>query len=139
MPNCGIRALRWYVTSTRDAVHSTHSAWILNIGVPSGFQLILFQSKLIDKIHVRVCQERAFALPGAKRSVVAMARSLPRLARTVGRSRATEPALTVKSIASDEARNLRWINAAMEDAAADCTVVERPIVNAALAYVASYG
>lgn len=105
------------MTSTRYAVHSIYgSGWILNIGVPFGFYLIFFQNKLIDKIHVRFRQERAFALPGAKRSVVTAAGSLPRLARTVGRSRATEPTLTVKGITATEARGWGLINAVPEDA-----------------------
>lgn len=78
-----------------------------------------------------------FSLPEAKRGVVAMAGSLPRLARTIGRPRATELALTGKSITAAEAREWGLINAVTDDAPADCAVLERPVVKAALEYAAS--
>lgn len=78
-----------------------------------------------------------FALPEAKRGVVAMAGSLPRLARTIGRPRATELALTGRSITATEAREWGLINAVTEDAAGDCAVMERPVVKAALELAAS--
>ena len=78
-----------------------------------------------------------FALPEAKRGVVAMAGSLPRLARTIGRPRATEMALTGKSITADEAREWGLINAVTDDAAGDAEVLERPVVKAALELAAS--
>ncbi|KAJ5777135.1 hypothetical protein N7520_000381 [Penicillium odoratum] len=78
-----------------------------------------------------------FALPEAKRGVVAMAGSLPRLARTIGRPRAMELALTGKSITAAEAREWGLINAVTEDGPTDCEVLERPVVKAALDYAAS--
>ncbi|KAJ5637313.1 hypothetical protein N7490_007192 [Penicillium lividum] len=78
-----------------------------------------------------------FALPEAKRGVVAMAGSLPRLARTIGRPRAMELALTGKSITATEAREWGLINAVTEDGPTDCEVLERPVVKAALDYAAS--
>jgi enoyl-CoA hydratase/carnithine racemase len=78
-----------------------------------------------------------FALPEAKRGVVPMAGSLPRLARTIGRPRATELALTGKDITAAEAREWGLINAITEDSVADCAVVERPVVKAALELAAS--
>ncbi|CAG7953047.1 unnamed protein product [Penicillium salamii] len=78
-----------------------------------------------------------FALPEAKRGVVAMAGSLPRLARTIGRPRATELALTGKSITADEAREWGLINAVTDDAVGDVEVLERPVVKAALELAAS--
>lgn len=73
-----------------------------------------------------------FALPEAKRGVVALAGSLPRLARTIGRPRATELALTGKSITAQEAKEWGLINAVVEDNAADCAVLDRPVVKAAM-------
>lgn len=78
-----------------------------------------------------------FALPEAKRGVVAMAGSLPRLARTIGRPRATELALTGKSITAAEAREWGLINSVTEDAAGDVDILERPVVKAALDLAAS--
>ncbi|KAJ5084262.1 hypothetical protein NUU61_008841 [Penicillium alfredii] len=75
-----------------------------------------------------------FALPEAQRGVVAMAGSLPRLARTIGRPRATELALTGQSITATEAREWGLINAVTEDATSDCAVLERPVVKKALEY-----
>lgn len=86
---------------------------------------------------VVAAQSARFALPEAKRGVVAMAGSLPRLARTIGRPRATELALTGKSIPAAEAKDWGLINAVTEDAAADCSVLKRPVVQAALAYATS--
>ncbi|KAJ6069504.1 hypothetical protein N7499_011391 [Penicillium canescens] len=78
-----------------------------------------------------------FGLPEAKRGVVAMAGSLPRLARTIGRPRATELALTGKSITATEAKEWGMINVITEDTAVDCTMLERPVVKAALELAAS--
>lgn len=86
---------------------------------------------------VVAAQSARFALPEAKRGVVAMAGSLPRLARTIGRPRATKLALTGKSITAAEAKDWGLINAVTEDAAPDCAVLERPVVKAALDYAAS--
>jgi enoyl-CoA hydratase/carnithine racemase len=78
-----------------------------------------------------------FALPEAKRGVVAMAGSLPRLARTIGRPRATELALTGRSITAAEAREWGLINLVTEDAGDECEIMERPVVKAALELAAS--
>ena len=86
---------------------------------------------------VVAAQSARFSLPEAKRGVVAMAGSLPRLARTIGRPRATELALTGKSITAADAREWGLINAVTDDASADCAVLERPVVKAALDYAAS--
>ena len=55
-----------------------------------------------------------FALPEAKRGVVAMAGALPRLARIVGRMRAMEMALTGRDVGAEEARNWGLVNAISE-------------------------
>ncbi|KAJ5621227.1 hypothetical protein N7528_006010 [Penicillium herquei] len=78
-----------------------------------------------------------FALPEAKRGVVALAGSLPRLARTIGRPRAMELALTGKSITAEEAKSWGLVNAVVEDNTADCAVLDRPVVKAALDYAAT--
>jgi enoyl-CoA hydratase/carnithine racemase len=78
-----------------------------------------------------------FALPEAKRGVVAMAGSLPRLARTIGRPRATELALTGKAITAAEAREWGLINLVTEDSEEGSEIVERPVVQAALELAAS--
>ncbi|KAJ5733394.1 hypothetical protein N7493_002180 [Penicillium malachiteum] len=79
----------------------------------------------------------SFALPEAKRGVVALAGSLPRLARTIGRPRAMEMALTGKSITAEEAKGWGLVNAVVEDNTADCAVLDRPVVKAALDYAAT--
>lgn len=78
-----------------------------------------------------------FALPEAKIGVVANAGSLPRLARTIGRHRAMEMALTGRSITSEEARDFGIINAIAEDAVEACPVLERPVTKAAMNYAAA--
>ncbi|KAJ5591729.1 uncharacterized protein N7459_002098 [Penicillium hispanicum] len=78
-----------------------------------------------------------FALPEAKRGVVAMAGSLPRLARTIGRPRATELALTGTSISAAKAKEWGLANAVVEDGVPDCPVLERPAVMTALEYARS--
>ncbi|KAM4055879.1 enoyl-CoA hydratase/isomerase domain-containing protein [Hirsutella rhossiliensis] len=87
---------------------------------------------------VVAAQSASFALPEVKRGVVANAGSLPRLARTIGRPRAMELALTGRTITAAEAREWGLINAVTEDAAAqDCPVLERPVVRAAMEYAAA--
>ncbi|KAJ6015017.1 hypothetical protein N7540_009608 [Penicillium herquei] len=78
-----------------------------------------------------------FALPEAKRGVVALAGSLPRLARTIGRPRAMEMALTGKSITAEEAKDWGLVNAVVDGNTADCAVLDRPVVKAALDYAAT--
>ncbi|KAJ5117080.1 hypothetical protein N7448_004027 [Penicillium atrosanguineum] len=91
--------------------------------------------EIVSNLDLVVAAKSArFALPEARRGVVAMAGSLPRLARTIGRPRATELALTGKVITAAEAREWGLINAVTEDGAADCAVLKRPVVKAALGY-----
>jgi enoyl-CoA hydratase/carnithine racemase len=91
--------------------------------------------EIVSNLDLVVAAKSArFALPEAKRGVVAMAGSLPRLARTIGRPRATELALTGKPLTAVEAREWGLINAVTEDGAADCAVLERPVVKTALDY-----
>ncbi|KAF4996409.1 hypothetical protein FDECE_12445 [Fusarium decemcellulare] len=78
-----------------------------------------------------------FALPEAKIGVVANAGSLPRLARTIGRHRASEMALTGRSITAHEAREFGLLNAITDDAAPDADVLERPVVKKALELAAA--
>lgn len=55
-----------------------------------------------------------FALPEAKRGVVAVAGALPRLARVIGRMRAMEMALTGRNVGADEAKAWGLCNAVSE-------------------------
>ncbi|KAJ5674900.1 uncharacterized protein N7477_004834 [Penicillium maclennaniae] len=90
---------------------------------------------IVSNLDLVVAAESArFALPGAERGVVAMAGSLPRIARTIGRPRATELALTGKTITAAEAREWGLINTVTKDGAADCAVLHRLVVRAALGY-----
>ncbi|KAH6967769.1 ClpP/crotonase-like domain-containing protein [Ilyonectria sp. MPI-CAGE-AT-0026] len=75
-----------------------------------------------------------FALSEAKRGVVPNAGSLPRLVRTIGRPRTMQLALTGRSITAAEAKEWGLLNAITDDAAEDCAVLERPVVQAALDY-----
>ncbi|KAF4975481.1 hypothetical protein FZEAL_7744 [Fusarium zealandicum] len=85
---------------------------------------------------VVAAKSATFALPEAKIGVVANAGSLPRLARTIGRHRASEMALTGRAITAAEAKEFGLLNAVAEDAAPDCAVLERPVVKKALEYAA---
>ncbi|OQE19125.1 hypothetical protein PENSTE_c016G02938 [Penicillium steckii] len=94
--------------------------------------------EIVSNLDLVVAAKSAlFALPEAKRGVVAMAGSLPRLARTIGRPRATELALTGKSISAVKAKEWGLINAVTEDAAGDVEILDRPVVKEALKYAAS--
>lgn len=94
--------------------------------------------EMIANLDIVVAAKAArFALPEAKRGVVAMAGSLPRLARTIGRPRAMELALTGKTITAIEAKEWGLINAVTDDGPTDCEVLERPVVKAALDYASS--
>jgi enoyl-CoA hydratase/carnithine racemase len=75
-----------------------------------------------------------FSLPEVKRGVAAIAGSLPRLMRTLGRSRAMELALTGRSITAAEAKEWGLLNAITEDAPVDAEVTSRPVVQKALEY-----
>ncbi|KAG5927850.1 putative secondary metabolism biosynthetic enzyme [Claviceps africana] len=80
-------------------------------------------------------QSATFALTEVKRGVVANAGSLPRLVRTIGRPRATELALTGRTISASEAKAWCLINDTTPDAAAqDVPVLDRPVVKKALAF-----
>ncbi|KAJ5151017.1 uncharacterized protein N7482_010269 [Penicillium canariense] len=94
--------------------------------------------EIVSNLDLVVAAKSArFALPEAKRGVVAMAGSLPRLARTIGRPRATELALTGKTITAAEAKEWGLINAVTEDGPSDGDVLDRPVVKSALEYAAS--
>lgn len=74
-----------------------------------------------------------FALSEVRIGVVPNAGSLPRLARTVGRPRATELALTGRPISAARACEWGLVNRVVDDAAEeDCPVLERPVVKEAL-------
>lgn len=74
-----------------------------------------------------------FALPEADRGVVAMEGSLPRLARSIGRQRAMEMALTARRVTAAEAREWGFVNEVTDDAAgAEVEVAERPVVRRAV-------
>ncbi|KAG6009891.1 putative secondary metabolism biosynthetic enzyme [Claviceps maximensis] len=82
------------------------------------------------------CQGAVFALSEVKRGVVPNAGSLPRLARTIGRPRATELALTGRAISAFEAKEWSLVNDITPDAAAEDDgndpVLDRPVVKKAL-------
>lgn len=91
--------------------------------------------EIIANLDLVVAAKSAtFALPEAKIGVVPNAGSLPRLARTIGRQRAMEMALTGRSITAAEAKEFGLLNAVTEDAGEECPVLERPVVKAALEY-----
>lgn len=75
-----------------------------------------------------------FSLPEVKRGVWAGAGALPRIARTIGRPRAMEMALTGRVVSADEAREWGLVNVVTEDYAVDGNVMERPVVKKALEY-----
>ncbi|KAI9775882.1 MAG: hypothetical protein M1839_000756 [Geoglossum umbratile] len=52
----------------------------------------------------------SFALPEVRRGVVPFAGALPRLARTIGRQRATEIAVTGRAVGAAEARDWGFVN-----------------------------
>jgi enoyl-CoA hydratase/carnithine racemase len=81
---------------------------------------------------VFAAQSAVFALSEVKRGVVPNAGSLPRLARTLGRPRAMELALTGRTITASEAREWSLVNAVTQDAAAECGVLDRPVVKKAV-------
>jgi enoyl-CoA hydratase/carnithine racemase len=75
-----------------------------------------------------------FSLPEVKRGVVAIAGALPRIARTLGRPRAMELALTGRTVAAAEMKEWGIVNAVTDDAPADADVLARPVVKKALDY-----
>ena len=76
---------------------------------------------------VVAAQQAVFALPEVKRGVVAIAGVLPRIIRTIGRPRATEMALTGRTVSAEEALDWGLINKVVGNA-------EGEVVDAALAY-----
>ncbi|KAK5064704.1 hypothetical protein LTR84_000538 [Exophiala bonariae] len=75
-----------------------------------------------------------FCLPEVKRGTVAIAGALPRIARTLGRPRAMELALTGRPVAAREMKEWGFVNAVTDDAPADAHVLSRPVVQKALEY-----
>lgn len=79
-----------------------------------------------------------FSLPEVKRGVVAAAGALPRLARTIGRVRAMDMALTGRVVSADEGKEFGFVNYVVEDHASPLSedeneVLQRPVVQKALA------
>lgn len=88
---------------------------------------------------VVAARSAVFSLPEADRGVVAMEGSLPRLARTVGRQRAMEMALTARRVGAEEAREWGFVNDVTEDHVEGGEdgvgdVMDRPVVRKALEY-----
>jgi enoyl-CoA hydratase/carnithine racemase len=106
-------------------------AAVNGLAMGGGFEMIANLDLIV------AARSATFALPEAKIGVVANAGSLPRLARTIGRPRATEMALTGRSINAAEAREFGILNAITDDAPADSDVLERPVVKKALEYAAA--
>lgn len=74
---------------------------------------------------VVAASKATFSLPEVKRGVVAMAGALPRIIRTIGRPRATEMALTGRTVSAQEALGWGLINKVVGDR--DGEVVEAAI------------
>lgn len=68
-----------------------------------------------------------FGLPEVKVGVVAIAGALPRLARTIGRQRAMEMALTGRQVTAEEARSWGLVNLVTEGEELDGGVVKTAI------------
>jgi enoyl-CoA hydratase/carnithine racemase len=83
---------------------------------------------------VIAAKSATFALPEVKRGVVAIAGALPRIVRTIGRQRAMEMALTGRTVSAAEAYAWGLVNAVVEDAPAEWSVMDRPVVKKALEY-----
>ena len=75
-----------------------------------------------------------FCLPEVKRGVWAAAGALPRIARTIGRPRAMEMALTGRVVSAEEAREWGLVNVVTEDYPVDGDIMQRPVVKKALEY-----
>jgi len=75
-----------------------------------------------------------FSLPEVKRGVWAGAGALPRIARTIGRPRAMEMALTGRTVSAEEAREWGLVNVVTEDYPIDGDIMQRPVVKKALEY-----
>ena len=83
---------------------------------------------------VIAAESATFALPEVKRGVVAIAGALPRIVRTIGRQRAMEMALTGRTVSAVEAHSWGLVNAVVEDAPAESSVMDRPVTRKALEY-----
>jgi len=67
--------------------------------------------EMVINTDIVVASEKAtFALPEVKRGVIALAGALPRLARTVGKQRAMEMALTGRILSAKEAESWGMVN-----------------------------
>lgn len=68
-------------------------------------------SEIIINLDMVIASEKAtFSLPEVKRGVIALAGALPRLARTVGRQRAMEMALTGRTYSAQEMKEWGLVN-----------------------------
>jgi enoyl-CoA hydratase/carnithine racemase len=83
---------------------------------------------------VIAAESATFALPEVKRGVVAIAGALPRIVRTIGRQRAMEMALTGRTVSAAEAHAWGLVNTVVEDAPAEWSIIDRPVVKKALEY-----
>lgn len=76
--------------------------------------------------------DATFALPEAKRGVVALAGALTRLVRTVGRQRAMEMALTGRTVSAQEAEKWGLVNEVVGSAGASEGGEQSEVVKAAI-------
>ncbi|KAJ9646682.1 hypothetical protein H2204_000374 [Knufia peltigerae] len=91
--------------------------------------------EMVANLDLVVASKSAtFALPEVKRGVAAIAGSLPRLMRIVGRARAMDMALTGRAVTAQDAQEWGVINSVTEDAPADAKVTSRPVVKKAMEY-----
>lgn len=74
-----------------------------------GFELIINCDLIIAS------SSASFALPEVKRGVAALAGALPRLARTVGRQRAMEMAMTGRTLSAEEGKTWGFVNEIVRD------------------------
>lgn len=96
--------------------------------------------EMVANMDLVVAAESAqFCLPEVKRGTVAIAGALPRIARTLGRPRAMELALTGRPVTAAEMKEWGFVNAITDDAPADADVLSRPVVQKALEYAEQIG
>lgn len=81
---------------------------------------------------VVAARNATFALPEVKRGVAALAGSLPRLARIIGKQRTMELALTGRTFTAEEARLWGLVNTVTEESDPDEEILQRPVVRKAL-------
>jgi enoyl-CoA hydratase/carnithine racemase len=79
-------------------------------------------------------QSTKFSLSEVKRGVAAVAGSLPRIIRTIGRPRAMDMALTGRAVSAQEAEKWGFVNEVTDDASIEAAVTDRPVVKKALEY-----